>query len=221
MRPEFGGRKTHMKETMSLDDIHQQDLEETIKRLTAEDVGRLQAHSSEFVELPCAACCGTELTFAFESQGFTYKRCRQCGLLMLSPAPDAARQLWYIKTSEALRFWRDCMPAAVRGSRQKMYDERARHVNDCFARYGTEVRRIVEVGAGNGEFAEALLRSNDAIDRMVLVEPQPLSMEFAQIEVVSCPVEKWATHERFDAAISWEVLEHLLEPDAMLCSIRE
>jgi SAM-dependent methyltransferase len=210
-----------MDDNISLADIHDEDLETVIERLTAQDVERLQAFRSEFVELPCAACRGTRLAFAFESQGFSYKRCVGCGMLMLAPAPDAARQLWYIETSEALRFWRERMPRQVRTSRTKMYDERVRYIRECLARNALRARRVVEVGAGNGEFAEAFLGSDGtAVERMVLVEPQPLSLNFPQVEVVGSPIEQWSSDERFDLALSWEVIEHILDPDPMLQAIR-
>jgi SAM-dependent methyltransferase len=209
-----------MGENFSLADIHDLDVETAVERLTAEDVRRLQSYRNEFVELPCAVCRGTELSFAFESQGFQYKRCTRCGLLMLSPAPDAARQLWYINTSEALQFWRERMPDRVRSSRLKMYDERARFVRENVERSGSAMRRVLEIGAGNGEFAEALLRSSaGAVERMVLVEPQPLPLRLPQIEVVPTLLEEWGSGERFDLAVSWEVLEHILDPEPMLRAI--
>jgi SAM-dependent methyltransferase len=210
-----------MAETISLQDIHDENLETVIERLTAQDVERLQRYRAEFIELPCAACRGGQLAYAFESQGFTYKRCVSCGMLMLAPAPDAARQLWYIENSEALRYWRERMPAQVRSSRVKMYDERARHVRDCARRYAVVPRRVLEVGAGNGEFAEALIRSTDAVEGMVLLEPQPLALDLPRVTVVTTPVERWSSDEKFDLAVSWEVIEHILDPDLMLRSIRE
>ena len=209
-----------MNEKISLADIHDEDLEVVVQRLTAEDIGRLLVHREEFVELSCAACHGTELAFDFEAHGFAYKRCTHCGLLLLSPAPDAARQLWYIANSEALRFWRERMPQSVRGSRTKMYDERADYVRARLRKYGVAGRRALEIGAGNGEFAEAFVRAADPpVERMVLVEPQPLSLQLPQVEVIDSLLEAWPSAERFDLAVSWEVLEHVLDPDPMLCSI--
>lgn len=209
-----------MGDRYSLPDIHDQDLEAVVERLTLEDVRRLQSCRDEFVELPCAACHSTDLTFEFEAHGFEYKRCASCGLLMLSPAPDAARQLWYIQNSEALRFWREHMPQRVRGSRSKMYEERAAYVASFIERAGIEVQHVLEIGAGNGEFAEALLRSPAvAIKRMVLIEPQPLELSLPQVEVVSIPIEQWRSDEQFEVAVSWEVLEHVLDPDPMLGAV--
>ena len=80
--------------TFNLDDIHDGDLEAVVQRLTNEDIARLQAHRDEFVTLPCAACESTDLAPAYEANGFEYERCRGCGLMMLSPAPNAERQRW-------------------------------------------------------------------------------------------------------------------------------
>lgn len=211
-----------MEQSFSLADIHDQDLEVVVERLTAQDVQRLLAYRTEFVELACAACRGTSLVFAFASQGFTYKRCASCGMLMLSPAPSQERQLWYIETSEALRFWREHMPPNVRGSRAKLYTERASYVSARLKRYATTPRRVLEIGAGNGEFAEAFLQSVEApVLKMVLVEPQPLSIDLPGVEVVSSVLERWKNDEQFDLAVSWEVLEHILDPDPVLCAIRD
>jgi SAM-dependent methyltransferase len=209
-------------EDISLADIHDEALEVVIERLTLQDIERLQAYSAEFVELPCAACRGTSLVPAFEWRGFGYKRCVDCGLLMLSPAPDATRQLWYIETSEALRYWREHMPPEVRASREKMYDERVHYVRAHLERLAVAPRRIIEVGAGNGEFAAAFLRAcGESIEQMVLVEPQPLALDLPRVAVVSTPLEQWSSSQRFDLAISWEVIEHILDPDPMLAAIRQ
>jgi 2-polyprenyl-3-methyl-5-hydroxy-6-metoxy-1,4-benzoquinol methylase len=206
---------------ITLADVHDERLEDVIERLTMSDIARVQAFRSEFVELPCAACRGTRLAPAFECRGFGFKRCHDCGMLQLSPAPDVQRQLWYIETSEALRHWRENMPDSVRASRAKLYEERVRYVCEHLDARGVTPRRMLEVGAGNGEFAQALLAARgDQVERMVLVEPQPLSLELPRIEWVATPLENWATEQQFDLAISWEVIEHILDPDPMLTALK-
>jgi len=206
---------------ISLADVHDETLERVIERLTARDVAELQRHRDEFVELPCAACRASELLPAFDTNGFSYRRCAACGMLMLSPAPSAARQLEYIRTSEALRHWRENMPPTVRASRERLYSERAAWLRERLARHGGSARRVLEVGAGNGEFAQALIGCGAGVERMILVEPQPLAIDIPGVEAVDTRIEDWTSDERFDLAVSWEVIEHLLDPDPMLAAIRD
>jgi SAM-dependent methyltransferase len=204
-----------------LADVHDESLETVIERLTMQDIARVQAYRSEFVELPCAACRGPRLSHALECRGFGFKRCDDCGMLQLSPAPDAHRQLWYIQSSEALRHWRQNMPTGVRASRAKLYDERVRFVGERIDAFGIVPRRVLEVGAGNGEFAEAFLRARAEVEHMALVEPQPMVLESPRIEWIDTPLEQWATARQFDLAISWEVIEHILDPDPMLVALKQ
>lgn len=210
-----------MPQTYSLQDIHDQNFELEVERLTEKDTEQLLSHRQEFVEFPCPACGSEKLIFDFESKGFSYKRCSHCELLLLSPAPNEDRQNWYIANSEALRFWREKMPTEVRESRKIMYQERADYVLNKFKKYGMP-RRVFEIGAGNGEFAEALItRDPLSVSRLVLVEPQPLEISLPNVEVIPTILQDWESEETFDAAIAFEVIEHILDPSRLLATIHK
>lgn len=208
-----------MPQTYSLNDIHDQNFELEVDRLTEKDVEQLLTHKQEFIEFPCPACGSEELIFDFEGKGFSYKRCLHCELLLLSPAPDENRQNWYIANSEALKFWREKMPPEVRESRKIMYQERVDYVLSKFKKYGMP-RKVFEIGAGNGEFAEALVTQDpSSVSRLVLVEPQPLNISLPNVEVIPTILQDWNSDETFDAAIAFEVIEHILDPSKLLATI--
>ena len=162
----------------TLADIHDEAVEREWASLVEEDVRHLLDHSHEFVDYNCVACGGTKSDPVFRHQGLSYRRCGDCRLLFISPGPDEALHLKYVQSSLAHSFWREHMPASVRKSRMIMYQERADFILSACAKHGVPIHSAVEVGAGQGELAAALMQERRApIERLVLVEPQPLALE--------------------------------------------
>src|SRR5262245_16768628 len=52
------------------------------------DIARLHARSKEFVSVPCTACGEFDGTPAFEKFGFSFKSCRSCTTIYMSPRPS-------------------------------------------------------------------------------------------------------------------------------------
>lgn len=201
-------------------DIHSPGVAEKFDELTLKDIERLLLKSDQFVDSGCPACHSLDVVHAFEYQGLNYRRCSECETLYISPAPTETAHLDYVVTSGAMAYWRECMPVDMKMSRRSMYQDRVAYSLNVLDRLGCMPKSSLELGAGNGEFAEELAAVAD-IDQIVLLEPQELNLGHPNITIIKGGFEELErTNQSFDVVFAWEVLEHILEPDNFLRLIR-
>ncbi len=209
-----------MTKVTQIQDIHQEDVAETYYRLIDEDLQEFLKQKGSFTECDCPACQSPFKTHAFDYQDLSYWRCTECETLYISPAPSEAQHLDYVTTSSAMAYWRDEMPESMKRSRLPMYEERLSYSQAIFKKMGITPKHVLELGAGNGEFANELLKSYDDVSLTVL-EPQPLDVPSDRVTYLNGGFEVLASHAmRYDVAFAWELIEHLLEPDAFLQNVR-
>ena len=204
-----------------LGDIHESRFEETVIDLTNNDIQRLARRSAEFVETGCPACLARNGLPAYELLGLQYLRCRACSTVYLSPCPPQPLIMWYLETSEALRYWREEMPLEVRVSRQSsLYDSRTADIVKRVDDLGIRPQTIIDVGGGGGELATSLAKTGLFRD-VVVVEPQPLNLHDSRIRVVQSSFEELVVPSRADVVVAFEVLEHIVDPETFLSKVRE
>lgn len=203
-----------------LEAIHNQHMEERARAALAQDTRELAKRSAEFVDTPCPACLSSHRTLAYTINGMQHQRCEECRTLYISPCPTDAHILEFLKTSEGLRIWREEMPAETRASRKaRLYPMRLKTALEAAQRAGVTLRHVIEVGGGNGEFAEEVARTG-AFERLIVAEPQPLEINLPGVEVVAGSFEEIDIAEKADAVLAFEVFEHLVEPDRFLVFAR-
>jgi SAM-dependent methyltransferase len=205
-----------MNKELQIKDIHDTFLVDEFDRLTELDIAQLLADRSKFVDTGCPACHGVDVRPAFNHQGLDYRRCSHCELLYISPAPTEEMHLNYVVNSSAMRLWREHMPESMKKGRQPLYHDRLNFVQQQFHDLGITPRSTIEIGAGNGEFAEELAKHTD-IAEIVLLEPQDLRLDFPNVRLIQAGFDALEhVDEQFDAAFAFELIEHLLEPDNFL-----
>lgn len=208
-----------MDETYSLEDVHAADFESRVMSAWEDDFRKILERREEFVDTACPACRSNEREPFLRCKGFEYWSCLRCRTAYVNPCPSESLILWFHQVSEALRIWREEMPRRVAQSRRKIYDHRRDTFWEVVARLATDVRSVLEVGAGGGEFAR-LMADDPRIDRVVAVEPQPLAVDHPRIEVVSGSFEQVTVKDPVDAVVAFEVLEHLVDPSAFFALAR-
>jgi 2-polyprenyl-6-hydroxyphenyl methylase / 3-demethylubiquinone-9 3-methyltransferase len=153
-------------------------------------------------------------------QTLDYRRCNQCEMLYISPAPTEAQHLDYVVNSTAMTYWRDNMPEEMKKSRRPMYVDRVEFVLGALSRMGIDPKTCLEIGAGNGEFAEEL-SARVALDRLCLLEPQDMDIDVPNLHVIKAGfVALEELDEKFDFIVAFELIEHLLEPDNFMRLMR-
>lgn len=200
--------------------IHNQQVEIRSRAALAQDTIELSKRAErEFIDTNCPACLSPRRSLAYTIHGMCHQRCEDCRTLYISPCPTDAHILEFLENSEGLRIWREEMPAETRLSRKPMYRKRLDAALDAADRAGIPPRVVIEVGGGNGEFAEeAVLRG--AFERLIIAEPQPLDLNLPGVEVVCGSFDDIEIAGKADVILAFEVFEHLVEPDRFLAFAR-
>lgn len=202
-------------------DIHPEGIAEEFDRLMLLDIDDMLTHRSDFSDTCCPACHGRHVPYAFTYQKLDYRRCNDCGMLYISPAPSETLHLDFVRNSRAMAFWREMLPPDMKVSRRPMYQERVAYARTVWERFGVKPDSILELGAGNGEFAEELAATG-ATKNIVLLEPQALHLDADGIEIITEGFEALEKADRkFDTVFAWELIEHVLEPDVFLRLVRK
>lgn len=210
-----------MKKKIKLADIHDKAFGDHVFSLTVNDIKSLAERKDEFRDTCCPACGLSDASLEYDLYNLNYLRCNSCATVYLSPCPPRELIMWYLETSKAVKYWREEMPESVRVSRKsKLYAARAdfllKQTRGCFGQSGI----LVDVGGGNGEFAEEMA-SRNIFEKIVVVEPQPLTLSHPLIEVASISFEDFTLPIKADVVVAFEVLEHIVDPTIFLQKVHD
>lgn len=179
------------------------------------DVARLLLRRSEFVDVPCPACGGTQPKYRFSKYSLPFFECPRCSTMYLTPRPTPALLREYYETSTNYAYWADAIfPPSEATRREQIFRPRVRQVLDLCGKYGVARGSLLEVGPGFGTFCEELV-STGAFKRVLGVEPTPslaAACRSRGIEIVESPIEDVELPELVDVVASFEVIEHLFDP---------
>jgi 2-polyprenyl-3-methyl-5-hydroxy-6-metoxy-1,4-benzoquinol methylase len=188
------------------------------------DIERMLSRAAEFVNVACPACDSSQSRFKFEKNGIRYEECEGCETFFVNPRPAPDVLDWFYAGSANYDYWnRVVFPASEGARRQKIFVPRADRLLQICARLGVRTRNLIEIGAGFGTFCEELT-SRRVFERIVAVEPTPhlaATCRERGLNVIEQPIEhvRLAERERFDVAVSFEVIEHLFSPASFLTGI--
>lgn len=195
-------------------------MEEQAARFQA-DIERLLTHREEFVDVACPACASRAARPAMEKMGFSYLRCRACMTMYLSPRPSPEHLAKYYATSENYRFWAEkIFPASEASRRHSIVRPRVARLLELCERFQVSTHTLVEVGPGFGTFCEEI-QEQQVFDHVVAIEPTPELADACRargVRVVQSTVEEADLSDLppVDVVVSFEVIEHLFQPTAML-----
>lgn len=202
-------------------DVHHPGVAEEFDRLTVNDIQKLLKKRDQFIDTGCPACHSLNVKSVFNHQGMEYKRCSECELLYISPAPTEDLHLEYVLNSTAMKYWREIANPGMKESRRPMYIERVEYAKNIIQRFNPNSKNSLEIGAGNGEFAQELAKQQ-VFSEIVVLEPQELTLNIESIKVINGGFEELESHEHtFDVVFAWELIEHILEPDQFLRLVRK
>ncbi|CAN5857787.1 class I SAM-dependent methyltransferase [soil metagenome] len=190
------------------------------QRRFANDIARMMARKAEFVEVDCPACGTHERRRAFGKYDLDYVTCTACATIYISPRPTPAVLEDYYTNSENYAYWNAVIfPASEPARREKIFKPRVERTLELCERYGVKRDLCVEVGAGFGIYCEEMQKTG-GFKRVVGIEPTPGLAQTCRergIEILELPVEKvdFSTM-RADVVASFEVIEHLFEPQSFI-----
>jgi SAM-dependent methyltransferase len=182
----------------------------------ARDVARLLRHKPDFLDVPCPACGSQDSDLKWTKNELTYRACRKCATVYVSPRPGPAALHDYYSNSELYDYWsRYIFPASEQVRRDKIFAPRLAAVLAYCDRYAIEPGTLIEVGPGFGTFCE-LAMASQRFRNVIAIEPTPSLAAACRdrgIAVIEKPVEDVDLAETpANVVAAFEVIEHLLDP---------
>lgn len=200
-------------------EIRPEALAERYRELSARDA-ELCFGGKARTEVPCVACGAREATPQFKKNGFDFVQCDACRSLFLSPRPSVGDFEAFYRDSESSRYWAEVFfPAVAEIRREKIFRPRVERLADMCAARGTEVARLIEVGAGFGIFVDEWRRRFPATEILAIEPSSSLAAECRAkgFDVVEDIVENvTAGKNSADLVACFEVLEHVYDPLAFI-----
>lgn len=178
-----------------------------------------EAHVHTMKSVDCYNCGSSEKTSYATENGFTLVKCRQCGLLYVTPRPDDSE----IEEDTRLGVHQGERPLDMTGTFTKYkYKCYMRRLPDIYpSRLQDRERTWLDVGCGYGEFIMALQDfSNDHVKAKGL-EPMPKKVAAARqkgLDVASFDLH--FLKERYDSISLLNVYSHLPNPEEFLLVLR-
>ena len=144
--------------------------------------------------------------------------CDNCGTLFVNPRPSFELLADFYTQSPSTQFWiKEFFKPVAEARRIKMFRPRAEYVAQKF---GNNPEWVVgDIGAGFGLFLEELSKIWPAA-KLIAIEPSEEMSEICklkELEVLPCALENvngW--DEKFDLLTSFELFEHLYDPQTFL-----
>jgi 2-polyprenyl-3-methyl-5-hydroxy-6-metoxy-1,4-benzoquinol methylase len=181
-------------------------------------VGPDGAVRSELVEaVPCPLCGGGDHEEQFRKEGFTFVRCKACGLIHVNPClkEEAVKAVYRHQSySDIMRGLME--PSAVY-RRERFGAERVAILDRFLGGRPGGPRRLLDVGCATGFFLEAARAGEWDVCG---VESNPYQAEFARdrgLNVRNETIEETTFDpQSFDAVTMFEIIEHVRRPVAVL-----
>jgi 2-polyprenyl-3-methyl-5-hydroxy-6-metoxy-1,4-benzoquinol methylase len=166
----------------------------------------------------CNLCSRSDFATLFRLNGFTIAKCRQCKLIAVTNPPSL---------EELVKYYDD---AYYNGGDAHVYynylaGENARRKDFLcrlhdLARYVSKPGSLIEVGSAYGLFLDVARQQGWKARG---VELSPTSSEYARchlgLDVVTGDLSVVSMSEPYDAAVGWDVIEHLVNPMETLIRI--
>ena len=209
-------------------DIRPPDILAEYLRLNAEDGQRLLEQAGTLERRSCPGCNANNPQPAFKKNGYSLVHCGDCKSLYVERTPsDEAFEAFY-QDSPSANYWADTFfPSVSEARREAIFQPRAAKVANILAYYGMRLNVAIDVGAGAGLFLDEFGKLIPDAD-LRAVEPSAI-LSRANRNLNRQVFEGYAAAAAIDPAwrasgdlvTCFEVIEHIVDVDAFIASLRD
>ena len=167
------------------------------------------------IEIPCPHCKSSLIDESFLLNGFWHRACSKCKTLYVSPRlNDACIAELYSDDYYSEIYGKSMLPL-FETRKQKI--GRRKFAQSVLHWGGEEPGRVLDIGAGIGEVTDVFHEEGwlSHATEMNSVAADWLNQRGYE-EVFHGPLDTYTTNNRFDVAMAWGVVEHVIDPDAFL-----
>lgn len=207
---------------MKEQDIRPENLMKESDALYLEDIKEFFSDTQNFKKVNCPACNSIVYQLEFKKGIFSFCRCKKCRTLFINPRPSQKQLSKFYNQGEAVVFWSKHIFPVVEETRMKnIFMPRAARIKQILEAIGcSQVKMMVDVGAGYGSFLEAARIFNTA-KKYLAVEPAKESADKCRergFEVIEKMIEDVVITEKADLIVNFELVEHLFNPGLFIKS---
>ena len=181
------------------------------------------ANRSRFIVRACPGCGLQSNEVYMQKESFEYARCAGCGSVFMNPGPSEELINQFYKSSKNYEFWGEFMYPQTRTERlSTIHKERANWVvSNLKKRFpNQDTFSILELGAGTGDSLATIVQFGQEKIIGFAIEPNQSMQAHLRENGIQVIQEGDLNAEdfvhKFDAVVSFEVLEHLLKPGLYL-----
>lgn len=116
--------------------------------------------NQDFVDINCPACEGSNNTFVFNKYGFVHLKCNHCNTLFVSPRPVETQLDRYYSDYDAPKLWTKILIETNNDRKYLQHVPRIQKLEEILSSTNNRRETLVDIGAGNGNFAKAAAESN-------------------------------------------------------------
>lgn len=168
-----------------------------------------------FIEVECPACGCLNKNIEMAKNGFTYLECENCTMLYVSPRPTREILSEFYPNSAQYKFFNDYIfPASKETRRKNIFAPRVNKIIEICRKYGILTDKILEIGTGYGLFCEEMVESK-AFKEVVGIEASDTLAKTCTnkgYRLYNGLLENLEINEKFNVAVSFEVIEHIFNP---------
>ena len=172
----------------------------------------------------CPGCCASDIQYVSEYKsrsdlmtGKQVLKCKSCQLVFAHPLPDA--QAWenYNNTYFESAHGGVNRAAITIAFHKAIARIRLGHLNTHLKKLGQTPHRVLEIGPGEGHFAEAFLSEFPEASYHVLESDQSVYQSLLDkgVDILESPKQK-TSNSKYDLIVISHVLEHTLDPVSFL-----
>lgn len=208
------------KQNFNENEIRPNDLMELKKPALEWDKAYLRNRISEFVKVRCVACGSNNIRFWSEKEGFSYDICQACETIFMNPRGTEEIISDFYKQSKNYEFWNKYIfPATNESRKEKIFRTRLEKTLEYCKRFNSGYENFLEVGAGYGTFCELMVESKK-FKNVIALEPTPdlaATLRGKGITTYEETIEEFSYQkESFDVVATFEVIEHLVNPQKFM-----
>ncbi len=211
---------------MKENDIRPKDIFDKYLEIARNDIKIYFDNSIDFVAVDCPACNSKELINDFGKENFTYKKCKICETLFVSPRPTQDSIDRYYRNSASSKYWTTVFYKKTEAARrEKLFKPKTRMLKDLTRKYTICTEKHVDIGAGYGTFCEEIIALKFTGNTFALEPSIYLSDSCRKkgLEVIESTVENIDKkyYNYFDFATSLELFEHVFSVETFLNSVKK
>jgi len=183
--------------------------------------------NSAFYHVRCPACGNDACSFVFQKSGFDYKECSRCKTLFVNPRPLPDAFSTYYRDAPSIKYWASHFYKLTEKSRRELLIRpKAKMVRDIIAKSFPDFPNnsvIIDIGSGYGVFCEELQQILGGQPPVIGIEPSNDLYAVCKNKGIISVNKFFEDFSRDDipgkqiiAATSFELLEHLHDPDIFI-----